>query len=166
VDVRYPVAVPAKLTRIGLISDTHNLLRPTAKLALAGVERIIHAGDTCSARVLEELRKIAPVVAVRGNNDRGAWASAIPMTQTITIEAVSIHIIHDLDELEHDSQGAGFHVVVSGHSHRPRVERREGILFVNPGSAGPRRFTLPISVGILEIAGGIVDAKLYTLNQQ
>jgi len=155
--------VTAKPTRVGLISDTHNLLRPTAKLALAGVEYIIHAGDICSAQVLEELREIAPVVVVRGNNDYGAWASAIPVTQTITIEAVSIQIIHSLDELEHDPQAAGFQVVVSGHSHRPRIERRKGVLFVNPGSAGPRRFTLPISIGILEIAGGIVDAKLYTL---
>ena len=153
-----------KPTRIGLISDTHNLLRPTAKLALAGVERIIHAGDICSARVLEELREIAPVLAVRGNNDHGAWASAIPMTQTITVKNVFIHVIHDLDELRHNPQAAGFQVVVSGHSHRPRIVRREGILFVNPGSAGPHRFTLPISVGILEIAGGLVDAKLYTLN--
>ena len=149
-----------------MISDTHNLLRPTAKLALAGVERIIHAGDICSARVIEELREIAPVFVVRGNNDHGAWASTIPVTQTITVEAVSIHIIHNLDELEHDPHAAGFQVVVSGHSHRPRVERRDGILLVNPGSAGPRRFTLPISIGVLEIAGGIADAKLYTLNQQ
>lgn len=149
-----------------MISDTHNLLRPTAKLALAGVERIIHAGDICSAQVLEELREIAPVFAVRGNNDYGAWASALPETQTVTVNAVSIHIIHNLDELEHGPQAAGFNVVVSGHSHRPRIERRNGILFVNPGSAGPRRFTLPVSVAVLEIASSIVDAKLYTLNQQ
>ncbi len=154
----------AKPTRIGLIADTHNLLRPAAKLALAGVESIIHAGDICSAQVLEELREIAPVFAVRGNNDFGAWASALPETQTITVDAVSIHIIHNLDELGDDPQTAGFNVVVSGHSHRPRIERRDGILFVNPGSAGPRRFTLPISVGVLEIAGGMVDARLYTLN--
>lgn len=152
--------------RIGLISDTHDLVRPEARRALAGVERILHAGDICSPEVLAALGSIAPVTAVRGNNDRGPWASAIPATQTMTIANVSIHVIHNLDELEQDPEAVGFRVVVYGHSHRPRVERRGGVLFVNPGSAGPRRFTLPISVGVLEIADGNVDAKLYTLDHQ
>ena len=152
--------------RIGLISDTHNLLRPEAKRALAGVERILHAGDICDSRVLDELREIAPVVAVRGNNDRAGWARSIRVTETISIAGVAIHLLQDLSDLALDPQAAGIGVVVSGHSHRPLVERRNGVLFVNPGSAGPRRFTLPISIGVLEIANCIVDAKLYTLLQQ
>jgi putative phosphoesterase len=152
--------------RIGLISDTHDLVRPEAKRALAGVERIIHAGDICSAAVLAELGEIAPVTAVRGNNDRGAWAHAIPLTQSITIGTVLVHVIHNIDELEQDPATAGFHAVVYGHSHRPLVERRHGVLFVNPGSAGPRRFTLPVSVGVIEIANGMIAAKLYRLDHQ
>lgn len=159
-------SVRHKTIKIGLISDTHNLVRPEAKRALAGVDRILHAGDICDSHVLDELREIAPVVAVRGNNDGGRWTHSIRVTETISIAGVAIHLLHDLSELALDPQAAGIGVVVSGHSHRPLMERRNGVLFVNPGSAGPRRFTLPISVGVLEIASGIVDAKLYTLLQQ
>ncbi len=152
--------------RIGLISDTHDLVRPEAKQALAGVDRIIHAGDICTPAVLAELGMIAQVDAVRGNNDRGAWADAIPCTRNMTLAGVTIHVIHNLDELDCDPAAAGFDVVVHGHSHRPCAERRGGVLFVNPGSAGPRRFRLPVSVGVLEINAGRVDAKLYTLDDQ
>ena len=149
---------------IGLISDTHDLVRPEAKRALAGVSRIFHAGDICSPAVLAELAAIAPVTAVRGNNDRGAWADSIPVTQTVAVGAASILIIHNIDELL--DEPAGYDVVVYGHSHRPSIDRREGVLFVNPGSAGPRRFKLPISVGMIEIDDGIIEARLHVLDSQ
>lgn len=148
---------------VGLISDTHNLVRPEAKRALAGVDRILHAGDICGTEVLDELREIAPVVAVRGNNDRGDWAESIQATAGIEIGGVSIYVLHDLSELDLDPNAAGFRVVISGHSHRPAIYDKNGVLFVNPGSAGPRRFTLPVSLGILEIFHGNVCAKLRTL---
>ena len=149
--------------RIGLISDTHNLVRPEAKRALAGVDRIVHAGDICGPEVLDELRAIAPVVAVRGNNDRGPWAESIPFTQTVELGGVSIYILHDLNGLALDPKAAGFRIVISGHSHRPAIHEKDGVLFVNPGSAGPRRFRLPISLAILEITRGGVQAQLRTL---
>lgn len=149
--------------RIGLISDTHNLLRPEARLALAGVERIIHAGDICDAAVLRQLETIAPVTAVRGNNDRGAWAAALPERETLEIGGVRIHVLHDLHDLDIAPERAGVGVVVTGHSHRPTVRKEHGVLYVNPGSAGPRRFRLPISVGFLDIADGAPTARLQTL---
>lgn len=149
--------------KIGLISDTHNLLRPEAKRALAGVDRILHAGDICGAEVLDELRAIAPVAAVRGNGDHGFWAESIPVTEAIEIGGVAIYMLHNLGELDLDPHAAGFHVVISGHSHRPLIERKGGVLFVNPGSAGPRRFTLPVSLGYIEIVQGKISAKLRTL---
>lgn len=155
--------MPDKPIRIGLISDTHNLVRPAAMRALAGVDRILHAGDICGPEVLAELGKIAPVVAVRGNNDRGPWAESIRVTEAIEIGGVSIYMLHDLSELDLDPRAAGFRVVMSGHSHRPSVEDKNGMLFVNPGSAGPRRFRLPISLAILEITAGAARAQLLTL---
>jgi putative phosphoesterase len=148
---------------IGLISDTHGLLRPEARFALARVDRIIHAGDICTPEVLEWLAEIAPVSAVRGNNDRGAWAAALPEWETLEIGGVRIHVLHDLHELDIAPEESGIDVVVAGHSHRPTVKRERGVLYVNPGSAGPRRFRLPISVGFLEIAGGEAVARLMTL---
>lgn len=148
---------------IGLISDTHDLLRPQARHALAGVAHILHAGDICADVVLTELADIAPVTAVRGNNDRGAWTRRLQTTAMIEIGGVSLYMLHDLAELDIDPRAAGIHAVIYGHSHRPRIEERDGVLFVNPGSAGPRRFTLPISVGFLEIAAGTVTARLHTL---
>ncbi|WP_019142249.1 metallophosphoesterase family protein [Noviherbaspirillum massiliense] len=149
--------------RIGLISDTHNLLRPEARLALSGVNRIIHAGDICNEAVLQQLAAIAPVVAVRGNNDRGDWANVLSERETLDIEGVKIHVVHDLKDLKDDPQAAGFRVVVSGHSHKPSVRMEGGVLFINPGSAGPRRFKLPISLGFLEITDGECRARLQTL---
>jgi putative phosphoesterase len=140
---------------IGLISDTHGLLRPEAVRALAGVSHIIHAGDIGGAEILEALRKIAPVYAVRGNNDKGPWAAAIPLCEALELEGVSIHVLHDLKEIDLDPKAAGFDVVVSGHSHKPTVTERDGVTFINPGSAGPRRFKLPVTIGYLDITTGV-----------
>ena len=148
---------------IGVISDTHNLVRPEAKLALAGVTRILHAGDICDRGVLDELATVAPVTAVRGNNDRGAWAGSIRISEAVEIGGVSIYMLHDLSELDLDPRAAGFRVVISGHSHRPAVREKDGVLFVNPGSAGPRRFSLPVSLAFIEIFAGTVSARLHTL---
>jgi uncharacterized protein len=139
---------------IGLISDTHGLLRPEAIRALAGVSHIIHAGDIGGPEILAELQKIAPVYAVRGNNDKGPWAAAIPLAEALDLEGVSIHVLHDLKEIDLDPKAAGFEVVVSGHSHKPTVDERDGVTFVNPGSAGPRRFKFPVTVGYLDITTG------------
>lgn len=152
-----------KSVRIGLISDTHNLLRTEARLALQGVDRIIHAGDICDANVLRELEAIAPVTAVRGNNDRGPWAAMLAVRERIEIGGVRIYVVHDLHDLDVVPEAQGIKVVVSGHSHRPLMKMENGVLYVNPGSAGPRRFTLPISIGFLEIADGRAKGRLQTL---
>jgi hypothetical protein len=149
--------------RLGLISDTHDLLRPEALAFLAGSDRIVHGGDVCRPEVLEALAAIAPVVAVRGNNDRGAWAARLRESELVEVGGVWLYAIHDLAQLDIDPAAAGVAVVVSGHSHRPIVERRDGVLFVNPGSAGPRRFSLPISVGELTVVDGAVSARTVTL---
>ena len=149
--------------RVGLISDTHGLLRPEAVAALAGSDLIIHAGDIGTLEVLDELRAIAPVLAVRGNNDKGAWASHIPPTAAVSAGMVRIYVIHDLEELDADVLSGRFQVVVSGHTHRPAQEWRDGLLWVNPGSAGPRRFRLPIALGKLEIRGRHIDVALQEL---
>ena len=149
--------------RVGLISDTHGLLRPEALAALRGSEQILHAGDIGGADVLDALRALAPVVAVRGNNDRGAWADALAETQTVDIGGVRIHLLHDLSTLALDPAAAGIAAVISGHSHQPKIERRGAVLYVNPGSAGPRRFRLPISLARLSILGGEIRAELVTL---
>ena len=150
-------------TRIGLIADTHNLLRPEAAAWLAGCAHILHAGDICAPEVLASLSRIAPVTAVRGNNDHGAWADALPEAHTLAIEGVRIHLLHDLAQLAIDPAAEGVRVVLTGHSHKPQVQARGDVLFVNPGSAGPRRFTLPISAGALWIEGGQVRAELHPL---
>jgi putative phosphoesterase len=152
------------MPRIGLISDTHGLLRPEAAEFLRGSDFIIHAGDIGDPAVLTELNAIAPVTVVRGNNDTAAWAHSIPETAVLRVSEVSVYVLHNLAELDVDPAAAGFQVVVSGHSHRPSVERRGGALYVNPGSAGPRRFKLPVSIGELEIAGSSVKARLRELD--
>ena len=149
--------------RIGLISDTHNLLRPEARLALKGVDRIIHAGDICDAQVLQELETIAPVTAIRGNNDKGAWAKGLKEKERLDIGGVCIYVVHDLHDLGFAPESEGIKVVITGHSHRPLMKMENGVLYVNPGSAGPRRFTLPISIGFLEISDGRAKARLQTL---
>ncbi len=155
-----------RVARIGLISDTHGLLRSEAVTALRGCETIVHAGDVVGAHILADLSILAPVTAVRGNNDRGAWAEALPQTQMLRVGDVGILVIHDLKELDIDPIAADVQVVVSGHSHKPSIERRDGVLYVNPGSAGPRRFKLPITVGELLIEGGRVQARIIELALQ
>jgi uncharacterized protein len=144
----------------GLISDTHGLLRHEAMQALVGVDVIIHAGDIGIPKVLEELRTIAPVHAVRGNNDSGAWARAIPLTEALELEGASIYVLHDLKELDLDPAAAGFAAVVTGHSHRPAMKTDGGVLYINPGSAGPRRFSLPVTIGFLEIVAGEARGRI------
>lgn len=152
--------------RVGLISDTHGLLRPEALTFLEGSDHIVHGGDVCDASVLETLAAIAPVTAVRGNNDRGPWASRLRETERVQIGGISVYAIHDLADLDIEPSAAGVQVVVSGHSHKPSVERRDGILYVNPGSAGPRRFKLPVSIGELTVTGRSVSARLVELVQR
>ena len=149
--------------RIGLISDTHGLLRPEALHALAGVEQIIHAGDVGAPEVIAALRAIAPVHAVRGNNDAGAWARKLPLRLDLRIGGARIHVLHDIAELALDPAAERADVVVSGHSHKPGIVQREGTLLVNPGSAGPRRFKLPVTVGYLLIAAGTARAEIRSL---
>jgi uncharacterized protein len=150
-------------TVVGVIADTHGLLRPEAVAALTGVDLIVHAGDIGSAAILDALGKIAPVVAVRGNNDREPWAVSIPDVVTTTVAGVRLCVVHELKTLQGDHPGGGADVVISGHSHRPSVERGPGGLWLNPGSAGPRRFTLPISVARLHLGPGGARAEIVEL---
>lgn len=148
---------------IGVISDTHGLLRPEALSALQGSDYIVHAGDVGDPAILERLSGIAPVTAVRGNVDRDAWAATLPATALLDVGGVSIYVLHDIGTLDLAPEAAGFHVVISGHSHRPGCEEAHGVILFNPGSAGPRRFRLPVSVGQLLIAGGAVRPRLLEL---
>ena len=148
------------MTRIGLISDTHGLLRPEVLAFLQGSDFIVHGGDIGSPDILEQLGRIAPVTAVRGNNDREAWAMQVPETDFLQVGEIFLYALHDLALLDIDPAAAGVRVVVSGHSHKPLVEERDGVLFVNPGSAGPRRFSLPISAGELIVNGEQVSARI------
>jgi len=148
---------------LGVISDTHGLLRPEAVSALRGVDRIIHAGDIGAPEILTALGELAPVTAVRGNNDKGPWARAIPDTQIVDAGGVLVYVIHDVAELDVDPRAGGFGVVVAGHSHRPRNELRDGVLWFNPGSAGPRRFKLPIALGLLTVEAGGARGEILTL---
>lgn len=149
--------------RIGLISDTHGLLRPEALDFLAGSDHIVHGGDIGNPEILERLAAIAPLTVVRGNNDTAAWARTIPETARLALGGVTILVIHDLKELGLDPAAEGVRVVVSGHSHKPARVERGGVLYVNPGSAGRRRFTLPIAAGELLVEDGQVAARLVTL---
>jgi len=153
-----------RLTRgkIGLISDTHGLMRPEALVALKGSELIIHAGDIGKREVLDSLNSIAPVIAIRGNNDRESWARDLPDVLNLKINAIKIHVIHNVNEMEIDPASAGFHAVISGHSHKPSAMRQGNVSYVNPGSAGPRRFKLPIAVAKLQIIDGHVKARIMS----
>ena len=151
------------MTRIGLISDTHGLLRPEGLQALVGSDFIIHAGDIGDYSVIERLAEIAPVTAVRGNNDTGTWAADIPDTGVLEVEHARFFVLHSVKDLDIDPTQAGFRVVVSGHSHRPEINERGGVLFINPGSAGPRRFRLPISVATVECRNGQIAPRLIEL---
>jgi putative phosphoesterase len=151
------------MPRVGLISDTHGLLRPEAIAFLRGSDFIVHAGDIGDAKVLKELNTLAPVTVVRGNNDKGPWAEGIAETEVLQVGDVFIYVLHNLAELDLDPVAAGFQVVVSGHSHHPLIEERDGVLYVNPGSSGPRRFKLPIAVAELQVVGQSVKAKVVEL---
>jgi uncharacterized protein len=148
---------------LGIISDTHGLLRPEAKEALYGSDLIIHAGDIGNLEIISELRAIAPLFVVRGNVDQGKWASEIPETEVIQFSDFSIYVLHDLQELDLDPEFAGFHAVISGHTHRAHEYRRGNVLFLNPGSAGPRRFDLPITVARLHVAKRPWNVELIRL---
>jgi putative phosphoesterase len=170
------------MIRIGLISDTHGLLRPEAFEALRGSDFIVHAGDIGEdARerpavperagravnsLLERLETLAPVTAVRGNNDRGPWAERLAGTAWLHAGGIVVHVLHDLADLDLDPDAAGVDVVVAGHSHRPKIQRRGGLLFVNPGSAGPVRFKLPVSIALLQVRGREVDARIVELESR
>jgi putative phosphoesterase len=151
------------MTSVGVISDTHGLLRSEAIGALTGSDFIIHAGDIGDPAVVEGLRALAPVTIVRGNNDRDAWARGIPETEVLDVKGTLFYVLHILDELDLDPRVAGFHVVVSGHSHRPKIETRDGVVFLNPGSAGPRRFSLPVSVARVRIGNGVIQPEIIEL---
>jgi putative phosphoesterase len=151
--MRSAQALANAVKRIGLISDTHGLLRMEAVEALRGSELILHAGDVGKPEILEELRKIAVVVAVRGNVDTEAWSQALPETAVAEAGAVLIYVLHDVKGLNLNPAAAGFRIVVSGHSHKPGKTERDGVLYINPGSAGPRRFQLPVTVARLNLAG-------------
>jgi uncharacterized protein len=149
--------------RIGLISDTHGLLRPEALQALAGVAEIIHAGDIGGPELLEALGSIAPVRAVRGNNDRGPWARRLPLRLDVQVGGANIHVLHDIKELDLSPAARRVDVIVSGHSHKPGIVQQDGTLLVNPGSAGPRRFRLPVTIAYLTIADGAARAEILSL---
>jgi putative phosphoesterase len=152
------------MPRVGLISDTHGVLRPEAMAFLRGSDFIVHAGDIGHADVLKELAAIAPVTAVRGNNDRGPWAETVRETEVLQVGQVFIYVVHDIAELDLDPVAAGFQVVVSGHSHKPSVKERDGVLYINPGSSGPRRFKLPVAVAELMVDATSVRARIVELD--
>ncbi len=162
VEDRDSPAHPGQCT-VGVISDTHGLLRPEAVAALRGSDCIIHAGDVGDLGILVELAAIAPVTAVRGNVDRDAWARDLPESNVLQIGSIAIYVLHDVSRLDLDPAAAKFSAVVLGHSHRPTQEHRNGVLFFNPGAAGPRRFSLPVTVGRLRISGSQLSAEIITL---
>ena len=150
-------------SRIGVISDTHNLVRPEALAYLAGCDAIIHAGDICGQPVLDALARIAPVSAVRGNNDTGAWAASLRTHEIVSVQQTKILVVHDIADIKSDPREDGIGVVITGHSHKPLIDTRDGVLYLNPGSAGPRRFRLPVTAAILLIDGAHAQASLHRL---
>jgi putative phosphoesterase len=149
--------------RIGVISDTHGLLRPEAVEALRGVEHILHAGDVGDAAILDQLRHLAPVIAIRGNIDRSGPCAQLSATEFIELDGCSLYMLHDVHELDLNPGAAGIQAVISGHSHKPLIEWKKGVLYFNPGSAGPRRFSLPISMGFLELNDHAIQPSLLTI---
>jgi len=155
---------PLRPLHVALVADTHNLLRPELLAFVEGSDAIVHAGDICDAGVLDTLAAIAPLTAVRGNNDRGAWAEALPLQTTVELGGVRLAVVHELADLQGNPAVEDIALVVSGHSHKPALETRDGVLFVNPGSAGPRRFRLPVSAAMLTIASdGALHIEHVTL---
>jgi len=159
--VRAQEKMTAKL--VGVISDTHGLLRPEAVATLQGSDYIIHAGDVGDPAILKRLKEIAPVTAVRGNVDRGSWAKKILETNVLEINGLSIYVLHDLNQLDLNPEAAGFSAVVSGHSHMPKQETKNGVLYFNPGSAGPKRFKLPVTVGRIRIQDGKLQGEILQI---
>jgi putative phosphoesterase len=149
--------------RVGVISDTHGLFRPEARAFLAGCDYIIHGGDVGRREILEELAAMAPLISVKGNNDTEPWAARLRDTELIRVGNIFVYVIHNVAELDIDPATAGVRVVISGHSHKPMIEERNGILYVNPGSCGPRRFKLPISAGEITVSGSAVRARIVNL---
>ncbi len=148
---------------IGVISDTHGLLRPQAVAVLQGVELIIHAGDIGGPEILAALEKIAPVQAVRGNMDKGGWARKLPQTRVVEVGGRHLYVLHNLYELDLTPAAAGLTAVIFGHSHRPHSERKDGVLYLNPGSAGPRRFALPVTLAVLRVIDQALEAEFIDL---
>ncbi|HLH95825.1 MAG TPA: metallophosphoesterase family protein [Xanthobacteraceae bacterium] len=155
---------PERETLVGVISDTHGLMRPEALTALAGSDLIVHAGDVGDPDILKELSGIARTYVVRGNIDKGSWAAALPENEFVELGQCRLLMLHDISQLDFAPQDAGFTAVVFGHSHQPLIETRGGVLFLNPGSAGPRRFKLPVTVARLKVAGARMDAEIIELN--
>ena len=155
---------PERETLVGVISDTHGLMRPEALAALAGSDLIVHAGDVGHPDVIPELSALARTYVERGNVDKGVWAAALPDTEFIEVGECRLFMLHDVSQLDFAPKDAGFSAVVFGHSHQPLIERRDGVLFLNPGSAGPRRFKLPVSVARVRVSGGALDPQIVTLN--
>jgi uncharacterized protein len=151
------------VVRIGVISDTHGLLRPEVEQRLAGVAHIVHAGDIGSPNLIARLQRIAPVIAIRGNVDTGQWAEHHPETRMVTLAGRCIYVLHDIQTLQLDPVSSGVDVVVCGHSHRPRIETIDGVLYLNPGSAGPRRFNLPVTVATLDLTAGGLKPLIHHL---
>jgi uncharacterized protein len=148
---------------VGVISDTHGLVRPEAVRALKGSELLIHAGDIGNPQVIEQLHEIAPTFVVRGNNDRGAWAADLPVTQVVEVGELLFYVLHEISQLDVDPAVAGFAAVVSGHSHQPSIQFRDGVLYLNPGSAGPRRFSLPVAVARVHVSGRQMRPEIVEL---
>ncbi len=148
---------------IGVISDTHGLVRPEVVSAFRSCQLIIHAGDMGSSDVIDKFEELAPVVAVRGNTDKGEWAGKFPLTETVMLGNKHFYILHDLSKLDLVPRIAGFDAVISGHTHKPLVERREGVLFLNPGSAGPKRFNLPVCLALMEIDNNLINTRIVEL---
>jgi uncharacterized protein len=155
--------MPGDEILVGVISDTHGLLRPEAVAALKGSDLIIHAGDVGAPEVIDALRNLAPTFVVRGNVDKAHWAGALPMTAHVEVGGFLFHVLHDISELDLDPAAVGYAAVVYGHSHRPSIEMREGILFLNPGSAGPRRFKLPVSIARVSVSGQQLRPEIVEL---
>jgi len=151
------------MTLIGIISDTHNLLRLEAVNALKGSDIIIHAGDIGRSEIIERLKNIAPVYAVRGNIDRSPWGNTLPITDIIEISGKFLYVLHNIHEIDVDPVAAGFDAVISGHSHKPNIENKNGVFFINPGSAGPRRFSLPVTIASLQIVGDSISCDVKEL---
>ncbi|HEY1313637.1 MAG TPA: metallophosphoesterase family protein [Steroidobacteraceae bacterium] len=156
------MSTPAAL-RIGLIADTHGLLRPEARAFLAGCDYIVHGGDIGRAEILDELGAMAPLIAIRGNNDTAPWAAALPQTELVRMGGIFVYVIHNLAELAIEPAARGVRAIISGHSHIPRVAEKDGVLYVNPGSCGPRRFKLPICIGELLLTGSRLSARVVDL---